>query len=57
MKPQQIEDRIGTILTVLTVIALLALWTSGCNTRQPNRERVWHNGQWVDRVEYEKVRK
>lgn len=57
MKPEQIEDRIGLFLTVLALLALVALWTGGCQSNQPSRERVWHNGQWVDRIELEKGKK
>lgn len=58
--PQQVEDRIGMVLAILALLALLALWTSGCAllvTKNPKLDRVYWNGQWYDRAEYERIRK
>lgn len=57
MKTEELHDRIGLFLTLLALLALVALWTGGCQSNQPTRERGWHNGQWVDRIEYERIKR
>lgn len=57
MKPEQIDDRIGLFLSVLAIVTMFALGSCGCQSNQPSRERVWRNGQWVDRIELEKGKK
>lgn len=45
------------VLAILALLALLALWTSGCSILEKKADRVYWNGQWYDRAEYERIRK
>lgn len=42
------------MMLVLNTLAAFLCVVLGCRSVEKSRERVWHNGQWVDRIELEK---
>lgn len=54
MKPTR-RERI--VLFILNILALTLVAVTGCKLLEKKSDRVWYNGQWYDRAEYERIRK